>query len=102
MTGDREIDSINRQSKSTPLRDPTQITITDTLKYTFEAVDHNQVIRCLTVGPWLTENDPHEATAHLNVICKHAVPILSAGMLLNTKKKREIFLFLEIFPRRIP
>jgi len=66
--GDREIDSINRQSKSTPLRDSTQITIMDTLKYTFEAVDHNQVIRCLTVGPWLTENDPHEATAHLNVI----------------------------------
>lgn len=66
--GDREIDSSNRQTVAVPRRDG-MTTITDTLRYAFQAGDHGQVLRCLTAGPWLNMDDQHDAFAHLNVIC---------------------------------
>jgi hypothetical protein len=45
-------------------------TITDTLHYAFQAGDHGQTVRCITAGPWIREDDNHDTTAQLNVICK--------------------------------
>ena len=44
-------------------------TIVDTLRYPFAAGDHGEMVRCLTAGSWLNMDDPHEASAHLNVNC---------------------------------
>ena len=67
--GDREIDSSNRKTVAVPSRDGLT-TITDTLQYAFQAGDHGQTVRCITAGPWIREDDNHDTSAQLNVICK--------------------------------
>jgi len=67
MIGDREIDSSNRKTVAVPSRDGLT-TITDTLRYAFQASDHGQTVRCITAGPWIREDDNHDTSAQLNVI----------------------------------
>ena len=67
--GNREIGLSNRKLAGVQNHDGTT-TITDTLRYAFQADDHGQVLRCLTNGPWLNVDDQHDAFALLNVIGK--------------------------------
>ena len=50
--------------------DDGKVSITSKLNYAFQAVDHGKLLRCVTSGPWLSMEDPHESFAQLNVICK--------------------------------
>ncbi|XP_057374490.1 fasciclin-3-like isoform X4 [Daphnia carinata] len=70
MLGDRELDFTNTQTVVEPRQggDNTKVSITSKLNYAFQAVDHDKSLRCVTTGPWLTMEDPHQASAQLNVI----------------------------------
>ncbi|XP_045027491.1 fasciclin-3 isoform X5 [Daphnia magna] len=70
MLGDRELDFTNTQTLVEPrtVGDNTKVSITSKLNYAFQAVDHDKSLRCVTTGPWLTMEDPHQASAQLNVI----------------------------------
>lgn len=76
-TGDRELDFTNTQTLVEPrtVGDNTKVSITSKLNYAFQAVDHDKSLRCVTTGPWLTMEDPHQASAQLNVICESGVDI---------------------------
>lgn len=49
-----------------------KVSITSKLNYAFQAVDHGKLLRCVTTGPWLSMEDPHEAFTSLNVMCELA------------------------------
>ena len=45
------------------------MTIVDTLRYTFAASDHGQMLRCITAGSWIdVEEDEYLASGLLNVM----------------------------------
>jgi len=45
------------------------VTIVDTLRYTFAASDHGQMLRCITAGSWIdVEEDEYLASGLLNVM----------------------------------
>ena len=41
--------------------------------YIFQPDDHERTISCNTAGPWLRDDDNHETSGQLNVICKNSL-----------------------------
>lgn len=97
-TGDRELDFTNTQTLVEPrtVGDNTKVSITSKLNYAFQAVDHDKSLRCVTTGPWLTMEDPHQASAQLNVICESA---LTSVLIYQDPPVLTVFLFLAVPPQ---
>lgn len=92
------MDFTNTQTLVEPrtVGDNTKVSITSKLNYAFQAVDHDKSLRCVTTGPWLTMEDPHQASAQLNVICEFA---LTSVLIYQDPPVLTVFLFLAVPPQ---
>jgi hypothetical protein len=68
-----------------------RVSITSKLNYAFQAVDHGKLLRCVTSGPWLSMEDPHESFAQLNVICEFQ--LVERNTIFSTLGRSNCFFF---------